>query len=307
VTNPLTKLISSLRGTPPAKPGLSKEIPTIPISFEKGEEPAKDALEEIISLETPQFQTGCAQSVGRQRDHNEDSLLLITTLLTNNGDNTPVGLYIVADGMGGHKHGEIASGLAVRSIANLIMRKIFLSLIAPKPAPPEDSIQEILESSVQEAHRTIMKEAPGSGTTMTAVLLLDKHMSIAHVGDSRAYLIANDGNIQLLTRDHSLVMRMMELGQLTAEEAAVHPQRNVLYKALGQGEPLAPDITSIPLPESGQVLICSDGLWSVISEDEIARLVLTSPNLQVASQALIDAANEAGGPDNITAILIRLP
>ncbi len=308
MTNPLTKLISTLRGAPPAAtPGGSKEIPTIPITFEKGEEPAQDTPEESINLETPQFQTGCAQSIGRQRDHNEDSLLLITTLLTNNGDNIPVGLYIVADGMGGHKHGEIASGLAVRSIAHLVLRKIFLSLVAPKPEPPQDSIQEILESSVQEAHRTIMKEAPGSGTTMTAVLMLDKHMSIAHVGDSRAYLIANDGTMQLLTRDHSLVMRMMELGQLTAEEAAVHPQRNVLYKALGQGEPFAPDVTSIPLPESGQVLICSDGLWSVISESEIARLVLTSPNLQVASQALIDAANEAGGPDNITAILIRLP
>jgi PPM family protein phosphatase len=307
VTNPLTKLISTLRGEQPSDPEPSKEIPTAPIVPKKVEEPVKSTSEETDSMTAPQFQTGCAQSIGLQRDHNEDSLLLINTLLANNGDQTPVGLYIVADGMGGHKHGEMASGLAVRSVANLILRKIFLSLIAPRPAPPQESIQEILESSVQEAHRTIMKEAPGSGTTMTAVLLLDKHMSIAHVGDSRAYLIANDGSMQLLTRDHSLVMRMMELGQLTAEEASVHPQRNVLYKALGQGEPFTPDITSMPIPETGQVLICSDGLWGVVPEEQISHLILTAPNPQVACQVLVDAANEAGGPDNITAILIHLP
>ena len=126
---------------------------------------------------------------------------------------------------------------------------MFLSLLSPKPSRPSDSIQEILEASLQEAHRLVMKEAPGSGTTLTAVLILDKQMSIAHVGDSRLYAISSDGEINVVTRDHSLVMRMMELGQLSEKDAAIHPQRNVLYRALGQGEAFSPDITTSPLPE----------------------------------------------------------
>jgi PPM family protein phosphatase len=309
VTNPLTKLISSLRGDAPPNNEASKEVPTIPIPTEKVPVPATVAAPPppVLTLETPQFLSACAQSVGKQREHNEDSVFLINTLLSSNGENIPMGLFIVADGMGGHKHGEIASGLAVRSIANTALRKIFLSMVAVKPSPPQDSIQEILESSVQEAHKVIMKEAPGSGTTLTAVLLLEKHMSIAHVGDSRAYLLNNEGHLLTLTRDHSLVMRMMELGQLTVEEAAIHPQRNVLYKALGQGEPFVPDITSSPLPEAGQLLLCSDGLWGVVPEEEMARILTTTPNPQVACQMLVDAANQAGGPDNISAVLIRLP
>jgi protein phosphatase len=164
-----------------------------------------------------------------------------------------------------------------------------------------------MQSAVQEAHRVILKEAPGSGTTLTAMLILDRQMTIAHVGDSRVSLIDSDGFIQTITRDHSLVMRMMELGQLTSEEAAIHPQRNVLYRALGQGEPFTPDITTQPLPESGSILLCSDGLWGVVPEDEIVKLVNSSQDPELACQKLINAANAAGGPDNITAILVRVP
>lgn len=305
--NPLTKLITSLRGDAQPAVETSKEIPTVPIPSDAVPAPASTPKTPPAVLETPQFQAACAQSVGQQRDHNEDSIFMLTTVLATSGENVPLGLYVVADGMGGHKHGELASGLAVRSIANSILRKIFLSTIAVKPSPPDESIQEILENSVQEAHRVIMKEAPGSGTTLTTVLLMEKHMSIAHVGDSRAYQINPEGHLLALTRDHSLVMRMMELGQLTAEEAAIHPQRNVLYKALGQGEPFIPDITSSPLPEASYLLLCSDGLWGVVPEEEISRIVLTTPSLQTTCQMLIDAANRAGGPDNISAILIRLP
>jgi serine/threonine protein phosphatase PrpC len=245
--------------------------------------------------------------VGKQRDHNEDALFTMTTNLASNGNHIPLGLYIVADGMGGHKHGEVASGLAVRIIVNQITRKVFMSLLAPKPSPPHDSIQEIMQTSVQEAHRVIMKDAPGSGTTLTALLILDRQMTIAHVGDSRAYIISPEGSMQVLTRDHSLVMRMMELGQLTVEEAHMHPQRNVLYRAVGQGDPFTPDVNTSPLPDAGYILLCSDGLWGVIPEEEIVQLVTKSDNPQNASQQLIDAANASGGPDNISAILIKIP
>jgi protein phosphatase len=132
-------------------------------------------------------------------------------------------------------------------------------------------------------------------------------LTIAHVGDSRAYTIKPDGRMEALTRDHSLVKRLEELGQLTAEEAAVHPQRNVLYRALGQGEPFDAEVTTSPLPKSGYLLICSDGLWGVISNDTIFNLISIAPSPAAACQFLVTAANTAGGPDNISAILIRLP
>ena len=113
--------------------------------------------------------------------------------------------------------------------------------------------------------------------------------------------------MNVLTRNHSLVMRMIELGQLTEEEAAVHPQRNVLYRALGQGEPFLPDVTTFPIPKSHYFLICSDGLWGVVPEEEISQIILSAPNPQVACQLLVNAANDHGGPDNITAILVQLP
>jgi serine/threonine protein phosphatase PrpC len=110
-----------------------------------------------------------------------------------------------------------------------------------------------------------------------------------------------------LTRDHSLVKRLEELGQLTPEEAAIHPQRNVLYRALGQGEPFEPEVITAPVPDSGYLLICSDGLWGVVPERELGMIIKNSTTLHDACQYMVDAANEAGGPDNISAILVRLP
>lgn len=281
------------------------ETPTVPLNRPASTENA--ALESHPQLEIQQFVAGCSQSAGMQRDHNEDALFTLTTNLASDHTHIPIGLYIVADGMGGHKHGEIASGLAVRTVGSYIIRKVFISLLSPKPIVPEESIQEIMQDGIQEAHRVITKHAPGGGTTLTVTFIMDDQMTIAHVGDSRAYAISPEGDMHVLTRDHSLVMRMIELGQLSIAEAATHPQRNVLYRALGQGEPFLPDISTLPLPKSGYILLCSDGLWGVISEEEIAQIVTTASNPQLATQMLIDAANEAGGPDNITAVLIQMP
>jgi serine/threonine protein phosphatase PrpC len=147
---------------------------------------------------------------------------------------------------------------------------------------------------------------PGGGTTLTAVLLLGSLMTIGHVGDSRAYLFSN-GHGEVLTRDHSLVKRLEELGQLTEAEAAVHPQRNVLYKAIGQGANLEVDVLTHPVPKDGFLMLCSDGLWGVVAEEDIERIVWNSPHPQIACDELVRAANAAGGPDNITAILVYFP
>jgi serine/threonine protein phosphatase PrpC len=131
-------------------------------------------------------------------------------------------------------------------------------------------------------------------------------MTIAHVGDSRAYHIDNGGEIRMLTRDHSLVRRLEEMGQITAEEAQIHPQRNVLYRALGQGEPFEPEIQSHRLPHNGYLLICSDGLWGVVGEQEISKIIKSDAPPQIMCQQMVNLANEAGGPDNISAILVRI-
>jgi serine/threonine protein phosphatase PrpC len=254
-----------------------------------------------------QFIVGCAQSVGLQRDHNEDALFTLTANMASDDAQLAFGLYIVADGMGGHQYGELASGLAVRAVSNMIIRKLFMPIYNTKPSSPNASILEILNEAIQDAHQVVSREAPGGGTTMTAVLIMGEQMTVAHVGDSRAYQITPEGEFRVLTRDHSLVKRLVELGQITVDEAAYHPQRNVLYRALGQGEPVEADINTSPLPLNNHLLICSDGLWGVVPEAEMLRLIQDSSSPQEACQRMIDAANAAGGPDNITAILVRLP
>lgn len=258
-------------------------------------------------LEPPQLVVGLGQSVGKQRDHNEDALFSLTTTLVSDTSQIPFGLYIVADGMGGHKHGEMASGIAVRAMASHVIRELYTPLFSLPSETPEQSLQEIMQAAVQNAHHTILTQTPGGGTTMTAVLVLGDQLTIAHVGDSRAYAIRSDGSMKVLTRDHSLVKRLEELGQITHEEAAVHPQRNVLYRALGQGEAFDAEISTSSLPRPGHLLVCSDGLWGVISETQISEILSTASSPEVACQKMVAAANAAGGPDNITAILVRLP
>jgi len=175
-----------------------------------------------------------------------------------------------------------------------------------KPQAPDESLQEIMQAAVNEAQKTIQREAPGSGTTLTAALILGQQMTIAHVGDSRAYMIYTDGRIEVITRDHSLVKRLEELGHITAKDAENYPQRNVLYRALGQGEQLEPDIFTIPYPTGGVLMLCSDGLWGVVPEQDLLRTVRDAPNLERACQNLVTAANLAGGPDNISVVLVHL-
>jgi PPM family protein phosphatase len=186
------------------------------------------------------------------------------------------------------------------------MRKFQNSLYMYPAQPLDESLQEILQNAVSEAQRAVMAEAPGSGTTVTAALVFGQQLTIAHVGDSRGYLLYNEHRIEAITRDHSLVKRLEELGQITAAEAAVHPQRNVLYRAVGQGENLDADVITTPFPISGYLLLCSDGLWGLVTDEEMSHIIYSAPTIQRACQDLVAAANNAGGPDNISAILVQL-
>ena len=254
-----------------------------------------------------QFVVGSAQSVGRQRDHNEDALFTLTTTFASHKGNIPFGLFIIADGMGGHQHGEIASEIATLTMVEHVTKNIFSPLFKVNAQPFIGSLREILSHGVQESQENILQKASGGGTTLTTVIILDDQMAIAHVGDSRIYSIALDGTIKALTRDHSFVSRLVELGQITPAEAAVHPRRNVLYRAMGQVGPVDPEIIITSIPQNCSLMICSDGLWGEITEQEISEIAKNARTPQEACQSLVDAANAAGGPDNISAIMIKMP
>ncbi len=259
-----------------------------------------------VQYEIPQLIAASGQSVGKQREHNEDSLVAITATLAGSGASIPFGLYVVADGMGGHQFGEVASNAAIRILAGQVMRKFHSFLFNMPTQQPEEPLQEIMETAFQEAHRVIQREAPGSGTTLTAALVVGQQITIGHVGDSRAYAVYPAGRVEQLTRDHSLVKRLEELGHLNKEEAANFPHRNVLIRALGQGEVLKSDIFTVPFPRNGYLMLCSDGLWGVVADQDILRFISDAPNLHRACQNMVGAANTAGGPDNITVVLAQM-
>lgn len=257
-------------------------------------------------IEPQQLVVSVGRNLGRQREVNEDALFAHSSILDVNELSLPFGIFIIADGMGGHKNGEIASEFAVRAMGTYLIEQFNKSLFGPEPEAPEESIQEILSTGIEHANGLINQHAPDGGTTMTVAVVIGSQVSIAHVGDSRAYAVYLDGRIQTLTRDHSLAKRLEELGQITAEEAANHPQKSMLYNALGQGDIPRPDIFTATFPHPGYLFLCSDGLWGVVPDDELFSIITSASSLQLASQNLIEAANESGGPDNISLILVRL-
>lgn len=259
-----------------------------------------------IKYELKQLVAGVGQSVGKQREHNEDSVLALTNTIGGGADAIPFGLYIVADGMGGHQFGEVASNAAIRIMGGNVTKKFHSYLYNMPSQPLQDSLQEVMEASILEAHQYVQREAPGSGTTVTAALVLGNQVTIAHVGDSRAYSVYPDGRIEPITRDHSLVKRLEELGHLSPDEAENFPHRNVLIRALGQGETLEADIFTVPFPVGGYLMICSDGLWGVVNDGDLFRVISEAPNLHRACHNMVDAANTAGGPDNISVILAQM-
>ena len=228
--------------------------------------------------------------VGRARSGNEDSYFCGRTV------------FAVADGLGGHQGGEVASAAAVEPLAALDGREF---------AEPAEAA-EALTTAIREGNSAILERAAGDpglwgmGTTVTAAALAgDRHLQLAHVGDSRAYLL-RDGSLEQLTTDHTVVGELVRRGRLTPAQAAVHPERSILTRAVGL-DPRIPVDTPDPveLQAGDQVLLCSDGLTEAVDEDRIAELLSAEADGNAACQALIDAANTAGGPDNITVVLLR--
>jgi PPM family protein phosphatase len=234
----------------------------------------------------------------------------VFTLITSvprEGSDLAIGLFVVADGMGGHHGGEIASRMAISTVAHYVLAE----LVAPALADgTTEAIQPLIVGAVQEANRAIWEHAQsiGSdmGTTCTVVLLLGRALYIGHVGDSRAYLATPNG-LKLITNDHSTVGRLIQLGQLDPDEAREHPLRSQLYRTVGQQPEVAVDYIYQPLGDATHLLMGSDGLWGMIGDDVLLDVLEHTIWPQDACHELIARANLAGGDDNITAIVVSIP
>jgi serine/threonine protein phosphatase PrpC len=223
---------------------------------------------------------GAATDIGQVRDGNEDSYLLLEPL------------FAVADGMGGHLGGEVASNLALETIRDAFTAG-----------------QGSLVDQVTNANRVVFersqsdREVRGMGTTLTAVVVEGAHVRLVHVGDSRGYLL-RDGALHMLTKDHTVVAKMVEEGEITAAEAENHPHRNIVTRVLGVESTVEVDEGILDLKDGDRLLLCSDGLTGMVSHADIEAVLRDEPDPQRAVERLVRDANDAGGVDNITAVLL---
>ncbi|MGH2682086.1 MAG: Stp1/IreP family PP2C-type Ser/Thr phosphatase [Actinomycetota bacterium] len=231
---------------------------------------------------------GASTDVGRDRERNEDGFLTLEPL------------FAVADGMGGHRGGAVASRVALEVLGQM-----------EGDSMSGDGVADGLAEMVTRANDAVLERASeeprlsGMGTTLTAVVVQSGKIHLAHVGDSRAYLL-RDGNLRQLTEDHSLVQRMVKEGKLTPQEAEIHPHRSVLTRALGVEPDLQVDKEAVEARTGDRILLCSDGLTTMVPEEEIRQIVAEHDDPQQAADALVSAANQAGGVDNITAVLLYM-
>jgi PPM family protein phosphatase len=240
--------------------------------------------------------------VGRKREHNEDSLLV-------DGD---LGLYIVADGMGGHQGGGTASRLAVETIREdvRLAHERDPAILAGDRAMEESPIRDVLRAAVEKACKSIFHAAQGDpnlqgmGTTVTALLLGGNKAFVAHVGDSRCYLVRHGGIFQV-SEDHSLVNEQLKAGAITPEEARTSRFRNIITRSVGFEEQVAVDLLGFEVEAGDRVLICCDGLSNLVEDQEIHDLVAGAP-ADEAAKRLVDLANDRGGDDNISVIVLHV-
>lgn len=251
------------------------------------------------------YKVSSCQSTGIERPHNEDTLFTFGAFLDGLESSVSFGIYLVADGMGGHQSGEVASSLAAQGASQYLINHVFEDYLYGRQSFSDADLQNLVKESVEEAQTLITRRVPGGGTTLTMVMVVGDRLFSAHVGDSRLYFLGTNGKMILKTKDHSLVKRLVDLGEITEYEASIHPQRNVLYRALGQEESFEADTEKFSLKKGERLLICSDGLWGVIPDKKMLKIIGRSSDLDVIACNLVQAANESGGPDNISVVLIE--
>lgn len=280
----------------PAEPDLADTAPLTPQSLERIP-PGK--IRESL-------EAGSAQSAGLERETNEDSLVMMFGSSYGEEALPDFGIFCVADGAGGLGHGELASSIAVRTVVHSLMEDGVVKALELGSGDQQPDMEQMARRAFERANEAVQSDANGGVTTLTVAMVLNGRMTIGHAGDSRAYLIEN-GTTKLLTRDHSYSWRLVEIGQISEEEAMAHPKRNQLWNAVGQGQNLVVEVDSYPQPHGAQLLICSDGLWGEVPAQEINAVLSAQLEPNETCEELVKAANAAGGPDNITALLVAFP
>jgi len=263
-------------------------------------QPARLAL---VLNASPGLTVAKGTHVGQIRQRNEDSHVVIESVYCGGGASIALALLIVADGMGGHRSGDVASLLAARVAAAHIAQGVFLPLLAGEERSSQQRpLTETMVKSVEAANGAVFRQVPQAGTTLTMALVFGDRVYLAHVGDCRAYIFNDDG-LKCITQDHSVIARLVQTGQATPEETLTHTHRNVLYRAVGQADVVEVDTYMHHFSVGTCLLLCTDGLWGKVPDAEMGEVLAQSPSAQAAVNTLLQTANERGGDDNITVIL----
>ena len=231
--------------------------------------------------------------VGIRREANQDYMYTSETAVGNLPN-----LFLLADGMGGHAAGDYASRFTVEKVAELVGKSTFTEPVA------------ILKQAISEANALLLAEADkdvsrqGMGTTLVTATIIDDRMYVSNVGDSRLYLVSDDKMIQV-TRDHSLVEEMVRLGEMDKEDAKVHPDKNIITRAVGVLPEVSADFFEVELEPGDMILMCSDGLTNMVRDEEIRQIILGQRDIVEKAEKLVETANKNGGRDNITVVLIE--
>ena len=253
-------------------------------------------------------EVGKASHKGMVRNHNEDSLVSFEFLCSENATERFFGFYAVADGVGGYEGGEVASRLALLVFAENVVRALLL------PGPNSETYRlnqevalQILTKAVKAANNQVCTQAEqsGRGTTLAAVLTIDTMAYIANVGDSRVYLL-NQGQLRQMTNDHSLVASLVAAGEITPEEVYTHPRRNIITRYLGMQPDIEVDLFTEELHPGDSLLLCSDGLWEMVRNNEIQEAAIKADEAQSACERLVKLANQNGGVDNVSVIMVKV-
>jgi serine/threonine protein phosphatase PrpC len=252
---------------------------------------------------------GQRSDTGQVRELNEDSLVVLVAVPTWESNTGPVlGLFAVADGMGGHEGGEVASKLALRVVAGEVLRRIFEKELAGETLP-EQALTANLGAAAVAANDAVYlerhKRENDMGTTLTVALLRDDQVHLAHVGDSRAYRWSAAG-LEQLTTDHSMVASLIASGRAEPDEVYTHPQRSVIYRSIGDRPQVEVDTATLPLATGDRLILCSDGLWEMIRDEGIADVMMLEANPQAACDLMVQRANLAGGDDNISVVVVQV-
>ncbi|MFL7793217.1 MAG: Stp1/IreP family PP2C-type Ser/Thr phosphatase [Anaerolineae bacterium] len=266
----------------------------------------EEALQDLRRPASATLIVGHRTDVGQERSLNEDSLLTLDFTPVFRSKSAAVSLFAVADGMGGHEAGDVASQAAIQAIAQLAIRDVMRPAAAGEPLPEfGEWLTDVSQAASKAVYDKRRDAGTDMGTTLVMALFVGDIATIANVGDSRAYLLKPDSIVQV-TVDHSLVERLVATGQITPEEAANHPQKNVIYRVIGDKPRVENDIYERRLAPGEALLLCSDGLSGMVSNEEMWQIWRTSTSPQEASDRLVEAANEAGGEDNITVVIVQV-